>query len=125
MSRPRSCSAPGGGEALVIADIASPISRTNVQATGRACVSFIDVFAQKGYKVEGVASYHSEGAEDFAIFAADLLARAEGRFPIKGVVRVTPTGVTPIIAPTYRLFPDIDEDAMRAESYTTYGVRPL
>ena len=53
------------------------------------------------------------------------LARAEGRFPIKRVIRVTPTGVTPIIAPTYRLFPDIDEDAMRAESYTTYGVRPL
>jgi predicted pyridoxine 5'-phosphate oxidase superfamily flavin-nucleotide-binding protein len=38
-------------EHLVIANIASPMSVRNIGVNPRVCVSFIDVFVQKGFKV--------------------------------------------------------------------------
>jgi len=40
---------------FLIANIASPNSVRNIAANPRVCVSFIDVFVQKGFKVSGVA----------------------------------------------------------------------
>lgn len=37
-------------EHIVVANIASPGSARNMRANAKVCLSFIDVFAQKGYK---------------------------------------------------------------------------
>lgn len=42
-------------EHLVIANIASPASAQNIEANPLVCVSFVDVFVQKGFKVSGEA----------------------------------------------------------------------
>jgi predicted pyridoxine 5'-phosphate oxidase superfamily flavin-nucleotide-binding protein len=42
-------------EHLVIANIASPTSVRNIAVNPRVCVSFVDVFVQKGFKVLGTA----------------------------------------------------------------------
>ena len=42
-------------EHLVIANIASPTSARNIETNSRVCVSFVDVFVQKGFKVTGLA----------------------------------------------------------------------
>ena len=114
-----------GDEAVLIAEIASPVSRGNVQATGRACLSFVDVFAQKGFKIEGAARYLAKTDAAFGGLAAPLLAAAGSTFPVHGLFHITPTRITPIIAPSYRLFPDRTADEMRAQSYATYGVKPV
>ncbi|MFU0507421.1 pyridoxamine 5'-phosphate oxidase family protein [Pseudaminobacter sp. NGMCC 1.201702] len=52
---PKEIFAPYANDAVVIADIASPISVTNVQSKPKVCVSFVDVFRQRGFKLEGEA----------------------------------------------------------------------
>ena len=53
------------GEAkIIIANIASPQSVKNIKANPRVCISFVDVFVQKGYKLLGRAEildkHHAE-----------------------------------------------------------------
>ena len=112
-------------EHLVIANIASPKSVRNIAVNPRVCVSFVDVFAQKGFKVWGTArDVHRQDAE-FATWAAPLQAMAGARFPIQSVIVVHATGVEPVLAPSYRLYPDeTTEQSQVAAAMRAYGVRP-
>jgi uncharacterized protein len=50
----------------------------------------------------------------------------QGRFPIHAVVLITPTRIEPIVAPSYRLYPQqTTEAAQVASAMARYGVRPL
>jgi predicted pyridoxine 5'-phosphate oxidase superfamily flavin-nucleotide-binding protein len=40
---------------LLIANIASPSSIANIQENPKVCVSFVEVFVQKGFKIKGNA----------------------------------------------------------------------
>lgn len=110
---------------LVIANIASPASVRNVAANPRVCVSFIDIFAQKGFKVLGLARNAQRQEADYDRWAASLEAMAGPRFPIRSVLVVRATSVEPIIAPSYRLYPDETTEQSQVESaWRTYRVRP-
>ena len=110
---------------LVIAHIASPTSVRNISANPQVCVSFVDVFVQKGFKVAGTARIVSTDDADFGRWAAPLLAKAGPRFPIRSVLVVRALAVEPIIAPSYRLYPDeTTEQGQIASAMRAYGVRP-
>ena len=51
---------------LVVANIASPTSVRNLQHSPKVCLSFIDIFVQKGCKVTGHAQYVARAHADFA-----------------------------------------------------------
>lgn len=109
---------------LVIANIASPTSVRNIGANPLVCVSFVDVWVQKGYKVVGRARNVRAQDPDFATWASPLLAKAGPRFPIHSVVVIEATAVEPIIAPSYRLYPEDTTEASQVEAaLRTYGVR--
>lgn len=63
-------------EHLVIANIASPGSARNIESQALVCVSFIDIFVQKGFKVAGVARNVGAGEPDFAFWSAPLALKA-------------------------------------------------
>ena len=110
---------------LVVANIASPTTVRNVRVQPRVCVSFVEVFVQKGFKVFGVARYVLPGDAAFARWAAPLLAKAGPRFPIHGVVVIRAEAVEPIVAPSYRLYPgEVTEASQVAAAMQAYGVRP-
>jgi uncharacterized protein len=110
---------------IAIANIASPTSVRNVGQNPRVCVSFVEVFVQKGFKVTGTARNVRPADADFAHWAAPLLAQAGPRFPIHSVLLVTATAVEPIVAPSYRLYPaDTTEQAQVEGAMRSYGVRP-
>lgn len=110
---------------LVIANIASPGSIRNIAVNPRVCVSFIDIFAQKGFKVRGLARNVRRQEADYSRWAAPLEAMAGPRFPIHSVMVVAATAVEPIIAPSYRLYPKETTEASQIESaFRSYGVRP-
>jgi uncharacterized protein len=112
-------------ESLVIANIASPTSVRNVEGNPRVCVSFVDIFVQKGFKVLGTARNVRRHDEDFPLFSAPLEAKAGPRFPIHSVVVVRATAVEPILAPSYRLYASqVTEQAQVAAAMRAYGVRP-
>lgn len=54
-----------GESELVIADIASPESVNNIRSNPSVCVSFVNVFKQKGFKLKGKASYVSQDEEAY------------------------------------------------------------
>lgn len=110
---------------LVIAHIASPGSVRNIEAHPAVCVSFIDIFVQKGFKLRGVARNLSHQHADFATWAAPLVAMAGPRFPIHSVLVVEVVEVEAIVAPSYRLYPaETTEASQVASAMRQYAVRP-
>jgi predicted pyridoxine 5'-phosphate oxidase superfamily flavin-nucleotide-binding protein len=111
---------------LVIANIASPTSVRNVEANPLVCVSFIDVFVQKGFKVLGTARNVKKTESEFSSWSAPLVAKAGPRFPIHSVLVVAAREVEPILAPSYRLYAtETTEESQVATAMRAYGVRPL
>jgi predicted pyridoxine 5'-phosphate oxidase superfamily flavin-nucleotide-binding protein len=110
---------------LVIANIASPTSARNIEINPLVCVSFIDVFVQKGFKVTGTARNIEKQDPQFSLWSAPLVAKAGPRFPIHSVFLVQAVAVEPILAPSYRLYPtETDETSQVATAMRTYGVQP-
>lgn len=110
---------------LVVANIASPTSVRNIKINPRVCVSFIDVFIQKGFKVVGTARNVSRKEDDYPRWAAQLEAMAGPRFPIHSVLVIQAVSVEPILAPSYRLYPaETTEQLQAASAMRAYGVRP-
>lgn len=91
-----------GAEYLLIANIASPRSVCNILANPRVCVSFIDVFVQKGFKVSGVAQNIVRQDAGYEKWAAPLNAMAGPRFPVRSVILIQVTACEPILAPSYQ-----------------------
>jgi len=115
-----------GAEHLLIANIASPNSVRNIAANPRVCVSFIDVFVQKGFKVSGNARNVFKRDTDYEKWATPLTAMAGPRFPIRSVIVIRVTQCEPILAPSYQLYPDeTTEQAQAASAMRAYGVQPV
>lgn len=112
-------------EHVVVAHIASPISACNIGQQPRVCLSFVDVFVQKGFKLKGAA--HAVCADDpaFACWAAPLQAMVGQRFVIRSVLVIRVTSVAPILAPSYRFYPDQTTEASQVDAaMRAYGVQP-
>ena len=112
-------------ETLVIADIMSANSVRNILGHRQVCVSFIDVFRQKGFKVEGVASILAPDSPDFAVFSEELRRMAGADNPIRHVIRVRIERISRILAPSYRLFPERSDQERMDGVFLRYGVRPI
>jgi len=112
-------------EHLVLANIASPVSVRNISANPKVCVSFVDVFAQKGFKLSGLARNLSHSHPEFSKWVQPLEAMTQGRFTIDSVIVVAVEEAETIVAPSYRFFPDeVSEASQRAAAMRRYGVRP-
>ena len=110
---------------LLIADIASPKSISNLGENPQICVSLIDIFEQKGLKILGTAEVISPTHDDFAAISRPLVDMAGPSFPVRNVIHITPRRIAPIIAPSYHLLPERTDDDRRQSAYQAYGVRPL
>jgi len=110
---------------VVVANIASPVSVRNIATQPQVCLSFVDVFVQKGYKLLGTAQVVQANDPGFTRWAAPLLAMVGQRFAIQSVLVMAVQSVAPIVAPSYRFYPDETTEASQIESaMQVYGVRP-
>ena len=71
---------------LVIAHIASPVSFKNIQLNPKVCVSLIDIFVQKGWKLQGHAHYESASEPKFHNWANQLQAMVGEKIKLEGVI---------------------------------------
>jgi predicted pyridoxine 5'-phosphate oxidase superfamily flavin-nucleotide-binding protein len=113
-------------EHVVLAHIASPVSARNIALQPQVCLSFVDVFVQKGFKLKGSA--HEVRAADpaFARWATPLLAMVGQRFVIQSVLVIRVTSVVTIVAPSYRFYPyETTEVSQVTSAMRTYGVQSL
>lgn len=113
-----------GADALLIANIASPNTVRNILNNPNVCVSMVDVFVQKGYKLKGTASIHDKRSTEFPSKKKRLTDKFGDRFPIQSVIEITVHSGEPILAPSYRLFPETTEEGQIASAMERYGVRP-
>ena len=112
-------------EYLVIANIASPTSVRNIEVNPLVCVSFIDIFVQKGFKVTGSARNVRQQDPDFSRWLAPLQAKAGPRFPIHSVIVARAKAVEVILAPSYRLYStETTEQSQVASAMRAYGIQP-
>ena len=114
-----------GVDRLLIANIASSASASNILSNPNVCFSFVDVFFQKGLKLQGVASVVLPGTRVFRLMATPLVAMCSARFEIQSLFVVQVTGVTPILAPSYLFYPNqTTEMEQRSSAMRAYGVKP-
>ena len=113
------------GNHIVIANVASPKSTRNIDLSPRVCVAFVDIFVQKGFKVIGTGKIVRKQDIDFAVWAKPLIEKAGERFPIQSFIVIRSNLVEPILAPSYRLYPnETTEESQVASAMSTYGVKP-
>lgn len=110
---------------ILIANIASPTSVSNISSHPSVCISCIHIFKQKGFKFKGVAKNLCANDKTYAEKHALLFALAGTRFPIKSIIEVEIKQIHPILAPSYILYPDTSEATQIKNAMATYGVKPI
>ena len=102
------CMGAGPNEVLV-AEIASPVSKRNLSKNPKVCISVVDIFAQKGIKAYGTAALVTPAEPNFAAIVQPLTRMAGPEFNIRAVIRVAVAGSRQFLLP--------------ATSYSTKGPR--
>ena len=110
---------------LLIANIASPNSIENIKYNPNVCVSFVDVFVQKGFKIKGIAILIDRNHASFKEKTKLLTDLFTDNLPIKTLIEIKVTKVDIIQAPSYFLYPDTTEQSQIESAMKTYKVKPL
>jgi predicted pyridoxine 5'-phosphate oxidase superfamily flavin-nucleotide-binding protein len=111
---------------VVVAHIASPISPRNIAQHPQVCLSFVDVFVQKGFKLTGTAREVRATDAEFTDWAAPLLAMVGQRFTTHSVLVIQVQSVAAIVAPSYRFYPhDTTEASQVASGMRAYNVQAV
>lgn len=108
---------------LLIANIASPITVQNIKINPKVCVSILDIFVQKGYKIRGIAKIVEQTDNQFETKLKVLTGLFTDKFPIKSIIEVEIQQVDKIVAPSYFLFPETTEESQIESAMKTYKVK--
>jgi uncharacterized protein len=110
---------------FLIANVASPNSINNIVENPNVCVSFVDVFVQKGYKLKGTAMLIHKSDSDFIERVKPLIDLYTDEFPIISVIEIEIKNVDLIQAPSYFLYPDRTEKFQIESAMKTYRVKNI
>ncbi|WP_420577773.1 pyridoxamine 5'-phosphate oxidase family protein [Ekhidna sp.] len=113
------------GDEIIVANIASPQTVKNIKQNSQVCISFIDVFVQKGYQIKGEAEIVTPDSEGYTEMEAELLKLTNGEFPFVSITRISIKQSKAIIAPRYILYPDTTEQQQVENALKTYHVQSV
>ena len=82
-------------QTVLVANIASPNSVQNTRDNSQVCLSFVDVFVQKGYKLQGTAKIVLPTESSYAALEVPLAKLTGGIFPIKSIIAIQITAIAP------------------------------
>ena len=108
---------------VIIANIASPQTVSNIKQNENVCVSFIDIFIQKGFQIKGKAKIVTKTSLSFSEMEDILIRMTGGNFPFATITEITVESVKPIIAPKYILYPETTESEQIESAKNTYGIK--
>ncbi len=113
-------------KAIVIANIASPKTVKNIKQNPLVCISFIDVFVQKGFQLKGRASILDKSNPLFEPVEQVLLKITKGLYPFSSITYIEVEKVKPIVAPSYFLYPETTtEEQQIKNALKTYDIQKL
>lgn len=107
---------------IIIANIASPNSIQNIEFNNKVCVSFVDVFIQKGFKIKGKATIIYKNDSIFSLKVQPLTNLYSDKFPISAIIEIEVEKVEIIRAPSYFLYPEITEKQQIESALETYKI---
>ena len=107
---------------VIIANIASPGSVRNIRQNDQVCVSVLDILVQKGHKMKGTAAIMDNSHSEYEAMKNALEELTQGKYPFKQIIKVEIQETAPIIAPSYRLFPEVTEAEKIAAAKKQYGL---
>lgn len=110
---------------LVIAHIASPQSVKNIQTQPKVCVSFVDVFVQKGYKIKGKATLVSRHDSTYKDYNNLFQQQYGNAFAMTAFIVIEVATVAPILAPSYLFYLETTEAAQIQNALAAYRVKKL
>ncbi len=113
-----------GDDYILVANIASPRSVANIAQNSSVCLSFVEVFKQKGFKLRGSATLIEKNDPEFGPLLKALHELGGESFPVLSIIKVRVENVEPIVAPSYWLFPETTEQSQVDQAMESYGVRP-
>jgi predicted pyridoxine 5'-phosphate oxidase superfamily flavin-nucleotide-binding protein len=113
-----------GDDTLLIANIASPKSVSNIKLNPSVCVSFVDVFKQKGFKLRGVARIVEDSETRFEPLLCEIHKLGGENLPIRSIIEVSVDETDEILAPSYWLYPHTTEQSQIQQAMESYHVRP-
>ena len=112
-----------GAEKIIIANIASPQTVRNIKLNENVCVSFIDIFVQKGFQIKGKAKIIKKTDLEFSEMKKVLTKMTDGNFPFATITEITVEQFKRIIAPKYILYPETTELEQMESAKNTYGIK--
>ena len=112
-----------GDDRLVIANIASPRSVANISENPSVCVSFVDIFKQKGFKLRGSARIVERSDKRFESLLQELHKVGGEAFPVRSIIEIQLDSSEQIVVPSHWLFPETTEHSQIRQAMDAYGVR--
>ena len=79
-----------GESKILVANIASPTTVRNLKRDPRVCISFVNVFIQKGHKIKGQAKIIMPGDSGYETRLRKLTDAIGTAFPIISIIEITP-----------------------------------
>ena len=113
----------GHGDQIVIAEVLTHISMINIQQNPLVCVSFINIFTQKGYNIKGTAEIIAPDNQRFEELSSPLIHMVNTHFTVLHLITIEVKEVTPIIAPSYYFIEDITEQEQIDRALKSYHVQ--
>ena len=107
---------------IIIANIASPQTVQNINENNKVCISFIDIFVQKGFQIKGEAEIIGKENPDFPEMEKELIKMTKGKFPFTTITKIVVQQSKRIIAPRYLLYPETKEIDQIESAKKAYGV---
>lgn len=118
---PKEMFMPFETDKILIANIASPNSVSNIITNNSVCVSILDIYVQKGFKMKGRARIITLDDKDFEVKSILLKSNFTDKFSFKSIIEVTIDRIERIMAPSYHLFPDeTTEESQVTSALETY-----
>lgn len=120
---PKEVFASYGTNSIIIANIASPQSVNNIKRNENVCISFIDIFVQKGFQLKGKARIIQKSHAEFEAMENILLKITQGKYPFSSITQILVEQAKPIIAPKYILYPETTEAEQIESAMRTYKIK--
>ena len=109
-------------DCIIIANIASPQTLKNISQNKYVCLSFIDIFVQKGFQIKGEAKIIDKTDDAFDAMYKTLRQIIGDKFQFLSITKIKVEEVKPIIAPSYILYPNTTEEEIIKISKKTYKI---
>ena len=107
---------------IIVANIASQQTVQHIKSNSKVCLSFIDIFIQKGYQIKGDAVIIDKTFPEFVEMHKKLSIMTNDKFPITKVISISVQSAKKIWAPSYQFFPDTTEKEQIEAAKKSYGI---